>query len=459
MRLPLALALIVVLMALPGATSSAPPPASAPGIRTAGGVVPATSGVLNVYGSFGSLASTFWGVNYDANKPQTNFENSTLAADLNATPIRFVRGVLQWTNASLATQYAFAQWSSSQLEVTIDWNLTLTPAQDAAEVQALETTYGVHPAFWAYGNEPATKGVSSIAYARNLQTFIADVRAFDSGAHFVGLETQVPNSLGAPYLFNVSKVDGPNITAVAIHTYPDNGVMGNVEQDFVSSLYTPLYGDSVFQGAILAWAQIKAGCPACSFQLWTGETNSGPDNGVYTAYAPYRQGYDDVVYYAASVIQAWEENVSRFSPWTLAEPSDVNCDTALVELGTCNGIRRTLNPSFEFFAGLAPLLPTGTLYNASVTGSSHVYAAEDVSGGTKWVLLVNANLTNTVSVELGSSFSGISPLVTAYWMSPTQSLTVGQYAQNLTTAPALSLPPMEVLLVKVSTGGGSGSQP
>lgn len=416
--------------------------------------------VLNIYGSFGTLGPTFWGVNYNANKPQTNFANSTLSADLNATPVRFLRLVLQWSNSSLQSAVQFAQWSGSQTEVTIDRDLTSTPAQDASSAQLLETSYGVHPTYWAYGNEPASKGVNGLTYARNLQTFIAAVRAFDAGAQFVGLETQVPNGLGVPYIYNVSKVDGPNISAIAIHTYPGAGTGGNVEQDFVNAVSNPLYDNSVAQGAIQTWSTIKAACPSCTFKLYIGETNAAPDSGIYTAYAPYRQGYDDVVFYAASIIQAWQQNVTRFSPWTYTAVHDYKCDNALVELdGTCNGVTRTLNPSYVFLSGLAPLLPLGTLFNASVTGKPNIYAAEDVSGSTRWVLLVNANLTNTVGVELGPAFTGISPTASIYWMGPSQALSVGQYAQNLSTAPSLSVQPMEVMLVKLVAGASSGTQP
>ncbi|MCI4319846.1 MAG: hypothetical protein L3K23_06930 [Thermoplasmata archaeon] len=450
----------LLLLVLVGSTRSSVEPSQVARGAPVDNTSPAPVAVLNAFGAMGSLAPTFWGINYDINEPQTNFENATLSEYLNATPIRFVRDVLQWSNASLQSADRFDRWSGSQSEVTIDWNLTDSPGQDVAEVRALESTYGVHATFWAYGNEPATKGVSALAYARNLQSFISGVRSFDPAAKFVGLETQVPNGQGTPYIFNVSKVDGANISAISIHTYPNAGTSGSLEQDFLNSLYAPWYDDSVVQGANLAWATIKAACGSCGFQLFVGEVNGGPDSPPYDLYAPYRAGYDEAVFYAASVIQAWQANVSRFVPWTLAAPVEHKCDNGVFELDAlCGGIHRVANPAFYFFSSIANQLPPGTLFNASVSGAPHVYAAEDVSGSTRWAFLVNANLTNTYGFELGQGFSGLSPVVTVSSLRPEQFVVATTFDQNLTSSPVISLGPMQIMLVKLSNTSASAPRP
>jgi hypothetical protein len=364
----------------------------------------------------GNLSATFWGANYDWSIG--SYANHTVASYVNETPFRFLRLPLPYAplNKIYPAAYTFCRWVHCQSEITVG-GPTVSPLAAAQAVRDLIDNYSINATYWAYGNEPNLwhpnhHRVNGTEYALLVRQFIADVRAFDPGAQFVGLEMAGQPLKLDPYLYNVTKIDGANISVVGLHDYSqEGGTVGNLLDDFMRGLFGVA---SVGEAVQNAENVIASACRTCNIKVAVHEVNDG--NGAMKVYNPYRQGYADEVFYAASVVEAFDSHAFQFLPWTLTAVESYRCDIGLIELDhECNGIARTLNPGFYFFSQLAGMLPIGgQIVKVSLPHHVYTFLAKVTKGHTSRLLAVNADPIASADFSLAPLFPGGSQSLKGY---------------------------------------------
>ena len=192
-------------------------------------------------------------------------------------------------------------------------------SMDAATVLYIEQTLGFHPDYWAIGNEPQgwthfnipwtrwqnsdASNTTPLQYAREVQQIVAAVRGVDPVARFIGIESADGGAWNnSQWLDEVATVDGPNLTALAIHPYPDGmGPLNPTNASFFAGLSVDNRFPNNYQGL---QASVAAAC-ACAVPIWVGEYNAAL-NGTY---APFQESYPEVAYMAAGIIGAIREGI------------------------------------------------------------------------------------------------------------------------------------------------------
>ncbi len=355
----------------------------------------------SVSAGLGTLSADFWGINYDA--AIGTYTNRTVAGYVNETPFHFFRLPIQGSLSSIyPSAFTLCTWVDCGSEVTVG-GPGVHPLQAAQEVRNLIDNESVKATWWAFGNEPNLwhPKVTGLQYAQDLHQFITDVRSFDPQAQFVGIEMAGQPIKLDPFLSNVTRIDGPNISMIGLHSYSqEGGTSGNLLDDFMRGLFGVA---SVAEAAVNARQVITAACATCHIQVAVTEINDG-DAGM-TVYNPYRQGYPEEVFIAGAAVQALTSNVSPFAPWTLTALADLKCDIGMIELNArCDGITRTVNPAFYFFSTLAPMLPIGgTIYKVVVPHQLYTFAAEVANATVSRLLVVNANPSENATFSLDLS--------------------------------------------------------
>jgi hypothetical protein len=352
-------------------------------------------------GEIGSIPSEFWGANLDF-ADAAGYANHQLAALVNATPIRFLRLPLVGTNVvgQSVTNWSqvaeFCRWISCSSEMTIGGPGSPGSAMRAGVSDILDQV-GLSPEDFVYGNEPNLwNGTSGLAYAEQVQNFTAIVRSLDPSAHVLGAEITGHPGLGDPFIQNVTRLDGANISGFGIQIYPE--ISGDYSlSGFMAAL---LSNRSVTAEIGYVRHEISQICPRCQIPLDVDEINGGSS----PLTAPFRGGEPDVPFLAASVIQAWRANVSRVLVWTLASLPSYKCEFGLVVLGGSCGSGGNLNPAYYLYSQVFPGFASGTLYNLTAPGDPYLFAVADIGPGGLEVMLVNANATQPVSISLGAAF-------------------------------------------------------
>jgi hypothetical protein len=277
-------------------------------------------------------------------------------------------------------------------------------------------------------------------------------------AKFLGAEITGHASLGDPYIYEVAKVDGKLIDGIGIQLYPQFGY--STVSGFLRSLTV---ANSVGLGVPAAAALMKTACPTCTIPILLNEFQGG--SGENPKYVPFREGYPDVPFFVASIIQGFDVHLAQFMPWTLAgTPTGLtthpgSCDMGLIELNTkCTGA--TLTPTYYLYSNLLSKFPYGKLTEVAYSDHSAVYAVQVTNGTHTVVLVANANPATTEDLKLGSGFPTKGTL-TSYLMdfqhvavplTSTVTLKVG-------TSTKVDIPPLGVMLLSFSPTGGTESPP
>ncbi|HEV2231217.1 MAG TPA: hypothetical protein VGS18_03430 [Thermoplasmata archaeon] len=216
------------------------------------------------------LASGFWGTTISSRVPL--FANESYL--VNATQDRTV----VWPGANAGDQYdpftnlTWTDGNQATLALTtevqfINWCRTVhcnaifeapgeidNPQLAAALVNYTEKTLAFHPVAWEIGNEPGfwnhwgqpwgtwtskTTAPTSTQYAWEVWNYERAMRLADPTISIIGLpgvgKTLSGDSI-AHWISQVIKVDGPNISAIAIHVYPDLSTQNDTLAQFYHTL-------------------------------------------------------------------------------------------------------------------------------------------------------------------------------------------------------------------------------
>jgi len=419
-------------------------------------------GTLSVGKGLGKVSPMFWGYNLDFQTGPSGYANSTIAGYVNETPIVYLR--LPVTNVGYPDSpewkdiTEFCAWTRCEEIATVGGPIP-TPAQAvAAMVRA--TKIGIDPAYWAFGNEPDLWGVegkptSGLQYADLVHEWITLARPLFPHAKFLGAEITGNPRFGTSYIYNVTKVDGHLIQGIGIQLYPQFGY-GTVS-GFLRSLTV---GNSIEVGIPRVRALMAQACPTCSIPILLSEFQGG--SGENYKYTPFREGFPDATFFAASIVQAFNAHLVQFMPWTLAGAANgltthpSNCDMGLIQLNaSCDGT--VLGPVYYLYKNLLHQFPYGKLSNVTVSRVADVYAVEVKNGSDTVALIVNANPEYTADLAIGSGFPTSGTLTTLLMdlahVSVPYKAVVELSSGNVTH---VTLPPLGVMLLNFTHATGPG---
>ena len=422
--------------------------------------------------SIATLAPGFWGADITAYYAL----GATQAGYLNQTPLNYVR----WPGGGPGDQYnftanriyslggayysppaglaQFATWCQSvgcraivELPAEID-----EPATAAYYVNYTESTLHFHPAYWEIGNEPAlwahfgipwakwnaTQHLNATpgSYAQVVQAYTAAIHAVDPSARIVGLPGVGTGGYNEDVWVRATvALNGPNISAVAIHVYPAGGTIGRGSVSVAGFFGTLGDPSSLAVRVPSDRAAISAACPTCrGIQLFITEMGSTTTG---SPYAKYSGSANVVPYLAAEIAQAMlnsVDNVDLFAFQATYNGSLLNDTAVPSKLFT---VYRTM---------LTELQPS--ILNFSLSSQPlHflVVPARDATGHTFSLFVVNANASYTGQLDLRhSGFPLLGPGTAWSWdiTSPTPSS-----VSWLVTAPAVwTVPPRGILVLSIA---------
>ncbi|HYK92656.1 MAG TPA: hypothetical protein VEY07_01265, partial [Thermoplasmata archaeon] len=286
----------------------------------------------------------------------------SLGSFLNSTPIGIVRfggtgdgynpttqvnyqppssgsGTFVGTHQQLWNLTWFKSWCASQTP-RCAW-LSYLPGEENDTKAALHyanwyhKVLGLAPTYWEFGNEPTqwkhfglnmskwsttdTLQPSAIAYATMVKNYIAAITAVYPNDKFIGLEAACAcNKLMAS---TVAQVDGSKIVGMAYHSYPSSSISSSQLTGFYSLLNSSA---SINSSSGRYRAAILGGCPSCkALPVELGEYQAGP----FSAFSPFINTYAGAPWYAASVIQAIQANLSAITLYNSNNLYNVNSST------------------------------------------------------------------------------------------------------------------------------------
>ncbi|MCI4372236.1 MAG: hypothetical protein L3K02_01110 [Thermoplasmata archaeon] len=423
--------------------------------------------------------SQFWGLGLDANTPF-----GTASAEVQGSPVSYyewpagkIADSFNMTNGELWTygygspegtnESQFVQWCQSIschaiLAVPGEINDSAAAAYDVAFT---EQTLGFYPSYWQVGNEPSgwmhfnipwtawkttdTSIVNPASYAEVVQNYSVAMRAVDPHLHLLGLPgVGAGPAPDTPWITATVHLNGPNLSAVAIHDYPaERGPM----RPTLSGFFKTLLGSTAIAPRVVTdEAAVKSACPTCSpISLFVDEFNAG--TGTTGTWQPYMQTYPEVPYVAAELVSMMQSNVSNADLYNLRSAYNGS-------LYNASGVAFPLD---SLYAKILPHVDPTTL-QTNVTGTANgVFADVSESGPSNSITLlaVNTNTTLTVRLNLKGSVFPAEGSFTTWRANNSTSSPNGTFQESSGFGATSSwlLPPLGVLLVSVCRSNASGS--
>lgn len=402
---------------------------------------------------------------------------ATLTSETQGTAISYFRfpggAIADRFNMSTGTVYApssvaptneseFVAWCRSVachaiLQVPAEIN---DPAMAAWEVAYTEQKLGFYPDYWEIGNEPGlwthfsfpwrawsstqTSTVSPAGYAVLVHQYITAMRAVDPHLQIIGLPGVGLGAYSEPvWLASTVALNGPNLSGVAIHVYPAGlGPTHPTLPQFFASLSGKA---SIPVRVALDNAAIQTACPSCApIRIFVDELGSGSAGGG--SWQAYMGGYPNVPYLAAELSQAVNSGVY----------STEVCSFQGTYAGSLFDHAGTAHPIDQLYANLLPhLSPQGLA--TSVQGPVHgVYAigSRDLNNSSVAVLIVNANATSSVALNLSGALLPASAAYSIWWWN--SSTTGVQSSSGVGATSHWLLPPLGLLVLSVTRSSGAG---
>lgn len=415
-----------------------------------------------------TISSKFWGLDIDVSHSFTLADGANIAA----TPIVYLRypggDPAEQFNDSSNQIFAFdgsvssAATSISQfisvcqaihchsiLQLPTEINSSSTAAY---LVNYIEHHLGYHPDYWEIGNAPGSwthygipwskwgkTGVSTIVpsqFPQLVHRYITAIRAVDPTTPIMALGIAVISTYSNPWVSDLTSVDGASLAAVSFHSYAGrNGTPSPTLQGFFSSL-SSIYGLPTVLSR--EQAAILQGCPSCTnVKVIVDEVNAAYARGTYKQYVA---SFDDTLFLGAEITQGlnnhaysleWFDYVGGYPGGWESSPGH-------------------LQSQYYLFKDLATQLRSETL-PATVTGPSSLYAAITTNASKVAILVVNTNLSKSVSLDLtAAGFAPKATLTELYW--PSGQALPSQKSVSETSSPVLAPLSMAVFTGPASAG-------
>ncbi len=321
-----------------------------------------------------------------------------------------------------------------------------------ATVRYVEKTLNFTPDDWIVGGEPQGwthwgipwtswrtsdhSAPTPLEYARELQQYVTALRAYDPTIRLIGIESADGGMwYNSSWLYEVALVDGPNLTAVAIHPYPDGvGTAGANLTSFYETLSNPLNFPNNYAGL---HESVDAAC-GCALPLWVGEYNAA----LAGNYSVDLMGYPDVPYLGAGLLGAMKQGVPQLDVFSYSHDPQ--------SLVSQSGARL---PSYTLFSTFFRNLTLGEVHNSTIVGGPGGLFALTIDNGSRTsFLVVSTNLTETLNLTLappGGSYLGGSGHGWRAW-SWNDTAPAPLFADGSLFLPGTwTVPPLGILLVNV----------
>jgi hypothetical protein len=355
---------------------------------------------------------------------------SSEAADINQTRIHYIR----WPGGAVADRYnmtanritddngssytpqsnesQFIGWcrlihcqAIFQLPGEID-----DPATAAYYVHVTETTYRFHPSYWEIGNEPAqwthfgvpwsawttTQATNATpgSYAQVVRAYALAIHRTDPLAQLIGLPGVGTGAYNeAVWIRATVQLNGPNLSAVAIHVYPAGGSTTNGTAT-AASFFATLDGNSALPQRLPAdRAALVATCGRCHpIALFVDELGSGTQGGPYDR---FMAGFATVPYLAAEIAQALANQVPNVDLYAFRSGYNGSL------LTSAGGHSLVFQLYSAMLSHLQPDVLNTTL--AGAPGNFFLVATANATRTTEVLLAVNANTTASVRLDLAAA--------------------------------------------------------
>jgi Cellulase (glycosyl hydrolase family 5) len=429
-------------------------------LATTGGAVahrpPGTDVKLNSGGLLDTAGSALFGV-----VAQTNCYNCIAGGDgtyLNATPFEDVRygqggeacdvvNDTYYQDGKVDGQCPFSipalkQWCYSTTP-HCEWYVGLpaeinNPGYAGYEAKWLVNTLGFPPTYWSIGNEPesypnwncpwtkwatCTGTPTASQWASEVLAYAKAIRAVVPSAKIIGIQAVGSYSTFIPKL--AASPAAKYLYAIAFHDYPPPVVTGTAAYlALLDSQYSATTEIDDVRAIITAANSSLANLP-----IFIGEFNGGP----CPIPSPLDQEFPNVLLFMGTVVQALRANLAELDYFALANDGFSLLGTNYVPNPTGVWMKEMNRVRF------------GDAYNLSIGGSvQNVWSVEWVSGSSDTLMVVNANPTDQLSLNVGSNFPQGSSGHTVFWdgtgSGPTFSaVTLSQY---------YAVPPKSILLVE-----------
>jgi hypothetical protein len=449
---------------------AAVPSGAAGGGSTAAGPAPPSTDTASIsiadLATARDLPSAFWGVNVAAAQSFT----STDAANIAATPVNYLRfpggilgeeynytsGVMTNVNGggTSVASTSIQQFISACRSIGCKAILQLPAEIDQPQTAAYYASYVVNtlhfkPAYFEVGNAvqswshfgqswsawktKSSTHVDALSFALELQKYVKAIRAVVPNSKIVALGM----ALGRPnndrdYITDVAIYDGKNISGVSVHSY----VMGSAPAHPTGAeLLANLNGEySLTNGVDAARGYLKTGCSSCDLKVFVTEANAAEvDN-----YTKILATFPGTVYVAADTVQALNLRVKNLDWFAY----DSHYTGAWLE-------GKTFGPQYTLMSQMMSHLGGKTLVS-TISGSSTLYSAATYGTGGLALLLVNANLTHSVSLNLGQSGILVGALVgQEQWVNGSN----GPTNSSFTLATSVKLPELSITILSVGLSG------
>ncbi|HEY6237947.1 MAG TPA: hypothetical protein VIZ68_02020, partial [Thermoplasmata archaeon] len=325
----------------------------------------------------------------------------------------------------------------------------------ANEVNYIEGTLGFHPSYWEIGNEPAqwthfgfswsqwnttqNQNASPGSYAQLVQGYAKAIRAVDSKARLIGLPGVGTGGYHEDIWIRATVgLNGPNLSAVAIHVYPAGGSSGS--NGTLNSFLNTLSGHgSIAYRAPIARQAITTACPTCrSIQLFVSEFGTGTQGGTYDR---WMSSFAGTAYLAAEVAQAMVAGVANLD--LFAFQSDYNGSL----LDASGSTTRSYTMYSALFSALEPGILTASI--ASASPGVYVVAGASASWSSYSLMVVNDNASHPLRLNLlGSGFPLLGSGTAWTWNSTSAAPIASSFS---TIAPSVwSIPARSIFVLQIS---------
>jgi len=437
---------------------------------------------ISIANASGGNLSSFWGVNF---LPQ-DAAGSTALSETQGSPLQFYHwpggAIADRFNMSNGTEYApngTALTNESQFvafckpihchaifQVPGEINDT---KKAAWEVNYTIRQLGYQPDYWEIGDEPAlwthfnkpwpqwkatdTYGVTPATYAKVVQRYILAMKDAVAGTgvalKFIGLPGIGQGSYREGLWINQTvALNGPNISAVAIHVYAAGTGATNPS---LTGFFDSLQGKASIPVRVpLDRQNISGACRSCApIQIFVDELGSGSAGGGN--WTNYMAGYPQVPFMTAEFIQGMEYDLPNLDLYALRDPYQ----------GSLFDPSGNAHPLDMMYTQILPHFESVLLNTAVIKAVPNLYVAASESTDNTTITLLASNANPSTSVQLsvsGPRYPADATYSLWHWdnLTPTVQTTTAIGPTNLWT-----LPPQGVLLVSVcaptnSSGGGSG---
>jgi len=436
--------------------------------RLVGTNSPTIAGTLSVGGIVAYPPATFWALGTHAQK----INDHNLSSVINETPIDMFRfgGGGDTTNVTSGVSYSdngtpsptgpsadaafttFCRWRGCHSIITVPGEIN-DPGAAAVTVRYVEQTLGLRPDYWSIGNEPNTwvhYGIpwtswktsdastpTPLEYAKTVQRDIAAMRSVDPTIQVIGIQSSVGGTYAASWITPLVQVNGPNLAAIAYHSYPANVA---AEDGSLSGFLSNAFRLGFPHDYRVTESEVHAACPSCSIPVFVDEFN-GAGLGIDNV---YDQEYADVPIVAAAVAGGLQVNATQFSFF------DLQGIGSLSNFGLL-GPDGSPRPSFVLYSTFFHNLSMAAIENTSVLGGpGGVAAVVGTNATTTSLLVANTNATAGLQLSLNGTVFADGNAATVYEWNPNEP------APNVTTVLVGGLsttwlvPPEGVLMIDLA---------